>query len=97
MSSIRAVEGGIRLAVRVQPRAKKTELSGTYGGAIKIRVAAPPVDGAANKALAAFVAHQLGVRQSSVRIISGEGSRSKVLEVQGVTIEAARAKLCETD
>ena len=97
MASIRAVEGGIRVSVRVQPRAKRTEVSGAYGDAIRIRVAAPPVEGAANKALAKFLAQQLGVPRSSVRIVRGESSRSKVLEVRGVTAEAATAKLCETD
>lgn len=77
----------VRFAVHVQPRASRTELAGLHGSALKVRVAAPPVDDAANLALIAFLAKCLGVAQRSVRIVAGKTSRTKVLEVDGVTPE----------
>jgi uncharacterized protein (TIGR00251 family) len=77
----------VRFEVRVQPRASRTELAGLHGGVLKVRVAAPPVDDAANRALIGFLAECLGVAKRSVRIVAGESSRTKVLEVDGVTPE----------
>lgn len=77
----------VRFEVRVQPRASRTELAGLHGGALRVRVAAPPVDAAANRALVEFLAECLGVAKRSVRIVAGETSRTKVLEVDGVTPE----------
>jgi uncharacterized protein (TIGR00251 family) len=84
---------GIRLQIRVQPRAARTEIVGEHGGALKIRVAAPPVDGAANDALVGFLAERLGVARSSVSLGSGALARSKVVLVAGIGPEAARARL----
>jgi uncharacterized protein len=64
-----------------------------HDGAIKIRIAAPAVENAANLALVEFVANQLGIAKRSVRVISGGASRRKVLEIDGVTEEQLRAKL----
>jgi len=64
-----------------------------HGDALKIRIAAPPVDNAANRALIDFIAQQLGVAKSSVRIVSGVTGRRKVLEIDGVTTEAIATKL----
>ncbi|HZT02199.1 MAG TPA: DUF167 domain-containing protein [Steroidobacteraceae bacterium] len=69
----------------IQPRAKRTEVAGRHGSDLKIRIAAPPVDHAANEALLAFVAQRLGVSQRNVRLIAGVTSRRKVLEIEGVT------------
>ncbi|HVC30490.1 MAG TPA: DUF167 domain-containing protein [Steroidobacteraceae bacterium] len=77
----------------VQPRAKRTEVAGRHGPDIKIRVAAPPVEHAANEALVAFVAQKLKVRQRDVHLIAGASSRRKVLEVEGLTAEQAQALL----
>lgn len=82
-----------RLEVLVQPRASRTELAGVHDGVLRIRVAAPPVDDAANRALIKFVADRLGVSKRSVRIASGGTSRRKVLEVEGMTREALTAAL----
>lgn len=90
---ITEVEGGARFTVYVQPRAKKNQISGVHGEAIKVRVAAPPIDGAADKALTAFIAKRLGVRKSVVRILRGETSRQKVIEVEGVTVQTVTARL----
>ena len=75
----------IRVSVYIQPRAKRTEVAGRHGSDLKIRIAAPPVDHAANEALLAFVAQRLGVSQRNVRLIAGVTSRRKVLEIEGVT------------
>ena len=89
---------GVRLAVRVTPRAKKSALAGTVVGAdgksaLAVRLAAPPVDGAANKALVEFLARTIGVPRSAVRIASGETARQKIVLVTGVTFEEASRRL----
>ncbi len=75
---------GVTLRLHIQPGAKKTEVVGMHGEALKIRLAAPPVDGKANACLVAFLADQLGVARSTVRLISGETSRAKRVHVSGV-------------
>lgn len=70
-----------RLTLHIQPGARKTEVAGLHGDALKIRLAAPPVDGKANAALIEFVAARLGVAKSSVSLVSGQTSRRKILEV----------------
>ena len=79
--------------VRVQPRASRTELAGEYGDAVKVRLAAPPVDGKANDACRRFLAGLLDVPLGAVEIVGGESSRDKRIRVQGVTIEQVRSKL----
>ena len=78
---LRQGERGTTLTLHIQPGAKKTEVAGLHGDALKIRLAAPPVDGKANAALIAFVAERLGVARSAVSLKSGQTSRRKVLEV----------------
>jgi uncharacterized protein (TIGR00251 family) len=94
---LRAVADGVTLAVRAQPGAKKTAITGVYGEGVaaqlKIAVQAPPVEGRANLALAAFLAETFEVTKSSVELISGELSRSKVFLLRGVTMTGAEAKL----
>ena len=87
------MSSSIRIAVYVQPNAKRTEIAGRHGSDLKIRVAAPPIDQAANEALLAFVAQRLGVRQRHVRVISGATSRRKVLEIEGITAEQIQVLL----
>jgi uncharacterized protein (TIGR00251 family) len=67
---------GVSLRLHVQPGAKKTEIAGLHGDALKIRLAAPPVDGKANACLIEFIARQLGVAKSAVELLSGETSRA---------------------
>ncbi len=93
MSPVEATPGGVRLTLHVQPRASRTGLAGLHGDAIKIRLAAPPVDGAANAELVRFLAELLGVARSAVEIVSGETGRRKVVRVQGVTVADAGARL----
>jgi len=82
-----------RLAIHVQPRAKHTEIVGWHGDAIKVRLAAPPVDGAANDELVAFLADELGVPRSSVEIVAGQTSRRKRVAVAGVKREEVLMRL----
>jgi uncharacterized protein (TIGR00251 family) len=84
---------GVTLRLHIQPGAKKTEVAGLHGEALKIRLAAPPVDGKANACLIAFLADQFGVARSSVSLLSGETSRAKRVHVSGVTDAAAKALL----
>lgn len=79
--------------MRVQPRASRTELAGRYGDALKIRLAASPVDGAANEALVRFLAERLNVPRSSVALMAGAGARAKVLAVTGIGLEEAVRRL----
>ncbi len=94
---LRAVAGGVTLAVRAQPGAGKTAIAGVYGeGAaaqLKIAVQAPPLEGRANEALIAFLSEIFGLRKSAVRLISGASSRSKVFRLEGVTLARAAARL----
>lgn len=76
-------EDAITLTVHVQPGAKRTEAAGLHGDALKIRLAAPPVDGQANEALIAFLAEAFGVPKRQVKLISGHASRSKRVRVIG--------------
>lgn len=80
--------GAVRIPVRAQPRASRSELAGEYDGAIKIRLAAPPVEGEANAELVRFLAKVLGVPRSAVRVVSGEIGRNKWVEVEGVDPDA---------
>lgn len=81
------------LVVHVVPRARRTETAGVHGDAIRVRLAAPPVDGAANAELVRFVAQRLGVARGAVRIAGGARGRRKTLEITGVTPERARRAL----
>jgi len=84
------------LIVHVQPRAKRTAVVGEHGDAIKIRLAAPPVDGAANQELVRFLAERLGVRRSDVAIVRGGTGRRKTVRIVGMTASVARDQLLST-
>jgi uncharacterized protein YggU (UPF0235/DUF167 family) len=90
---IAPVSDGIRLAVRVIPRAGRTGIAGVRDGALLVRLAAAPVDGAANDALAAVIADALGVPKSRVTMLTGARGRSKVLHVAGIDAAAAAFRL----
>ena len=81
------------VTVHVVPRARATEVAGTHGDAVKVRVAAPPVDGAANAELVRFIARRLGVPVGRVTIAAGASGRRKVVAVEGVTGERLRETL----
>lgn len=90
---VQASGTGVMLTVRVLPRASRNQVIGVEQGAIKIKLIAPPVEGAANAALIEFVAGWLGVRKSAVMIVSGEKARHKRVQVVGLAVEAVRQKL----
>ena len=82
-----------RIKVYVQPRASKSGVTGMHGDSIRIRLAAPPVDNAANEALIDLVARLLGIARRCVRVVAGHTSRRKVVEIDGVTAEDATSAL----
>ncbi len=82
-----------RITLHIVPRAKATSVAGLHGDAVRIRVAAPPADGAANTELVRFLAERLGVPRGKVRIVAGALGRRKVIEVDGVEGGAIRHKL----
>ncbi len=88
-----AVTGGVVLFIRAQPGARRTEVTGVHDGALKVRIAAPPVDDRANDALVAFLAKAFGLRRSSVTIRSGSTSRRKRIKLDDVDLDEARAVL----
>jgi hypothetical protein len=97
---LRSVQGGVTLAVRALPGAKKkTAIVGVYcegeKARLKIAVQAPAVEGRANSALTEFLADKFGVAKSHIELVSGELSRSKVFFLSGVTLAGAEALLAE--
>jgi uncharacterized protein len=87
----RAADGSVILTLHIQPGAKKTEISGLHGEALKIRLAAPPVDGKANAALIAFLAKACGVSKSAVALVSGDTCRAKRVRVTGADVATVEA------
>jgi len=85
--------GGVIVGVRVQPRASRDEIAGEWEGALRVRLQAPPVDDRANEALIEFLARILKISRSAVRILSGERSRMKRVELSGVTPQQVVALL----
>ena len=83
----------MELRVRVTARASRDELAGLRDGVLHVRVSAPPVDGKANQAVCRLIAKAIGVGRTSVRVVKGERSRDKVVEVDGVEAEAALRRL----
>ena len=85
MLEVQEREGAASFLVRVQPRASKDEIAGEMGGALKVRLRAPALEDRANEALVEFLAELLKTPKAAVRILSGHHSRSKRVEVRGVT------------
>ena len=83
----------VLLSLHIQPGAKKTAVVGLHGEALKIRLAAPPVDGKANQALVEFLAASLMVTKSRIDLVSGVSSRTKRIRITGVTAAAVRHSL----
>jgi len=78
------------LVVHIVPRAARTEVMGRHSDALRIRVAAPPVDGAANAELIRFLAERLGIARSAIAIAAGKNGRRKTVSVSGINTETAR-------
>jgi uncharacterized protein len=84
-------DGSVTFKVQVVPRASRSEIAGEHGGALRIRIAAPPVAGAANKDLVRLLARALGVSRRSITITGGHTSKLKVIHGEGVSPEALAA------
>ena len=84
MVEIKEKDGAATFRIRVQPRASRTDVTGEYEGAIKLRITAPPVDGKANEECIRFLARLLEVPPRAIEIVSGETSRDKVIRVQAI-------------
>lgn len=82
---VQASAQGITFAVKVIPRARRDEIVGVEGDALKVRLSAPPVEGRANDALVKFLAVVLGVKRADVEIVRGETGRRKLVRVRGVS------------
>ena len=82
--------GAVRFSVRVQPRSDRNAVMGVHAGALKVKLTAPPVDGAANAALIVLLAERLNVSRACIRLVGGATARVKLVEVQGVN--AARVR-----
>lgn len=93
MLDVQEREGTVSFLVRVQPRASKDEIAGEMGGAMKVRLQAPAVEDRANEALVEFLAQLLKRPRSAVRILGGERSRTKRMEIHGVTRQQILALL----
>ncbi len=90
---LRVAGDDVVLTLHIQPGAKRTEIAGTHGEALKVRLGAPPVDGKANDCLIAYLAERFGVPKSRVVLESGMTSRSKRVRIIGVDVELAVTKL----
>jgi uncharacterized protein len=84
---------GARIHLRVQPRASRDELAGATGDFVRVRLTAPPVDGAANAALVRFLADRLDLTRSAVTLVSGHTNRMKIAEVAGLSPEEVARRL----
>ena len=90
---VRDSEKGVILKVQVQPRASRDEVVGPHGDALKIRITAAPVAGAANKHLLKFLAKQLKVTRRQMSIVSGAASRAKSIAIEGTSADEVRQRL----
>lgn len=93
MSWAQTAADGTRLALRVVPRADRDAVQGVHGDALKIRLQAPPVDSKANEALVLFLAEQLGLPRSRIRLLSGATGRNKQVLVSGLSGPEIAARL----
>jgi len=87
----------VRFKVRLTPRSKKEAIDGLHEDALKIWVKAPPVDGKANAALIKLLSKQLGVSKSSITVVSGHTSRTKIIRAQGISSKELLSRLRENN
>ena len=85
--------GAVRLALHVQPGAKRNAIVGVHGNALKIAISAPPVDGRANEFVRIFVADALGIPAGMITVVAGASSRQKVLSIEGVSLSEVQARV----
>lgn len=86
-------DGALTFSIRVVPRASRSEVVGIHDGALKIRIASPPVDGAANAEIVRFLAKTFGVSKSDIFIISGETSKNKRIKVENLSKSSFEEKI----
>jgi uncharacterized protein (TIGR00251 family) len=97
MIAIHDTPAGATFNVKVHPRAKKNAITGEVGNAVKLALTAPPVEGRANQGCVEFLAKVLSVPRSSITIVAGETSRSKVVRVAGLSAEEVRKRISAAD
>lgn len=90
---LRETKEGLTLAVQAQPNAKVSQVVGEHGEALKIKIASPPVDGAANAALTSFLAARLGLKARDVELLRGASGRQKVFLIRGISLDDASRRL----
>jgi uncharacterized protein (TIGR00251 family) len=90
---ISATSSGVRFGVEVKVRASQSRVLGIKGESLSVALAAPPVDGAANRSLIALLSEHFAVPRRQVRIVAGEKSRRKLVELEGVTVAEAQTRL----
>jgi len=95
MVKLTVTDDAITFAVRVQPRASKSGVVGELDGALKIRLAAPPVDGEANEELVRLLAKLFDAPRQRIAIISGQTSKNKIVRVSGISVEKVEKVLAE--
>ena len=88
---VSATDSGVRLRVHVQSRASRNEIVGEHDGALRVRLAAPPVDNAANEALVELLAKAFRIAKRDIQIVGGATSRRKVVEINGVDEDQVKA------
>ncbi len=91
--AIKATDGGIRLTIRLTPKSSRDKVLGPHGDALKIALTSPPIEGKANAHLVKFLSKLLRVPKSAITFATGELSRNKVVDVDGVTVPEATQKL----
>jgi uncharacterized protein len=90
---IRENSSGLEIALHVQPRARRNGIAGMHNGALRLKISAPPVDDAANRAVLQFFSSLLDIPKSRLRIVSGEKSREKILRIEGIPFSRLLTRL----
>ena len=90
---VNETSAGLTVRLHVLPRAKVSEIAGLHNGALKVKIMAPPVDDAANRAVVEFFSRLLGVPKSNMKILAGNKSREKVLQISGVSLVDFMARI----
>jgi len=90
---VKEKQTGLEVPLHVQVRARRDEIAGVHNGALRLRISAPPVDDAANRAIVAFFASLLAIPKSRLQIVSGQKSRDKVLRIEGMTLDELRSRI----
>ena len=90
---LRLADGAVVIAIKAQPRASRTEIVGLLGAELKIKIAAPPVDSAANETLVEFIAQKLGCPKRAVVLLRGQANSHKQIAIHGMSLAAVAAGL----